>query len=83
MEVVKNIRKVERTKKLNPAEMKEYRRFTDKLSQLGQGTCPELNYTLLMMSKKINLATVAYLQKVNKVMKMVKSNVYYRRVGYK
>ena len=81
MEVVKNIRKVERTKKLNPAEMKEYRRFTDNLSQLGQGACPELNYTLLMMSKKINLATVAYLQKVNKVMKMVKSNVYYGRVG--
>ena len=53
--------------------MKEYRRFTGKLSWLLQVTHPDLNYMILAMSKKNDLATLTDLQKVNKVLKKVKS----------
>ena len=64
--------------------MKEYRILTGKLSWLAQGTHLNLNYTMLAMSEKNNSASLADIQKVNKVMKKVKSKeieVYYRRVG--
>ena len=84
MEEVKSIIKGERTKKLNCAEMMEYRRFTGKLNWLDLGTHTDLNYTMLEMSKKNNSAILANIQKVTKVMKKVKSKeseVFYRRVG--
>ena len=50
-EAVTNIGKGGRTEKLNHAEMKEYRKFAGKLSWLAQGNHPDLNYTMLAMSK--------------------------------
>ena len=53
MEEVKSIIKGERTKKLNYAEMMEYRRFTGKLNWLDVGAHMDLNYTMLEMSRRI------------------------------
>ena len=72
MEEVINIRKGGRTEKFNCVEMKEYRRFTGKLSWLAQGTHPDINYIMLVMQNKNNSATLADFQKVNKVLKKVK-----------
>ena len=49
--------------------MKKYRKFTRKLNWLTQGTHPDLNFIMMMMSKKNNLATLADLHKVNEVLK--------------
>ena len=53
--------------------MKEYRKFTGKLSWLTMGTRPDLSYTVYRMSQKNNLVTIADLHNVNKVLKKVKA----------
>ena len=66
--------------------MKEYRKFTGKLSWLTQGTRPDLSFTALTISKKNNSATIADLHKMNKVLKKVLSKeneMYYIVIGKK
>ena len=52
MEEIKSTIKGERTKKLNCAEMMEYRRFTGKLNWLDVGAHMDLNYTMLEMFRR-------------------------------
>ena len=56
---IKEIRKANRTEKLTKAELKEYRKYTGKLSWLAQGTRPDLSYSVLDLSKKNNSATIS------------------------
>ena len=61
------IRKADRNERLTKLEMKEYRKFTGKLSRLTQGTRPHLSFMVLTISKKNNSAMIGDLHKVNKV----------------
>ena len=59
--------KCDRNDNLQKTETKEYRKFAGKVSWLAQGTCPDFNFTMLMISKRNNFATLVYLNKVKKV----------------
>ena len=72
VEPVENIRKVQRNEELTEIELKEYRKYSGKLSWLSQSTRPDLSYTALQMAKKNNSATIADLRNVNKVIEKVK-----------
>ena len=80
---ISDIRKADRNERLTKLEMKEYRKFTGKLSWLAAGTQPDLSYTVLKMLQKNISATIAYLHNCNKVLKKVRgqrSEYFYRRV---
>ena len=66
--------------------MKEYRKYTGKISWLAQGTRPDLSYSALQLAKKNNSATIADLRNVNKVVEKIKkedNKVVYSKVGEK
>merc|ERR1712240_808640 len=52
VEEIKEIRKSYRAEKLTRTELKEYRKYTGKISWLSQGTRPNLSYYALMLAKK-------------------------------
>ena len=84
VEEIKEIRKADRTEKLTKAELKEYRKYTGRISWLSQGTRPDLSYSALMLAKKNNSATIADLRNVNKIVGKIKkeeNKVVYGRVG--
>merc|ERR1711955_149776 len=86
VEEIKEIRKADRAEKLTRAELKEYRKYTGKISWLSQGTRPDLSYSALMLAKKNNSATISDLRNVNKIVEKVKkeeNRVVYGRVGDK
>ena len=86
VEEIKEIRKADRTERLTKAELKEYRKYTGKISWLSQGTRPDLSYSALMLAKKNNSATIADLRNVNKIVGKIKreeNKVVYGRVGDK
>ena len=72
VEEIKEIRKADRAEKLTKAELKEYRKYTGKISWLSQGTRPDLSYSALMLAKNNNSATISDLRNVNKIVKKVK-----------
>ena len=49
----KEIRKVDRNEKLTKLELKEYRKYTEKISWLSQGTRPDLSYSALQWQRRI------------------------------
>merc|ERR1712115_144449 len=59
------IRKANRNEKLTNAELKEYRKYTGKISWLAQGTRPDLSYSTLNLAKKNNNAVISDLRNVN------------------
>ena len=83
---IREIRKADRTEKLTRAELKEYRKYTGRISWLSQGTRPDLSYSALMLAKKNNSATIADLRNVNKIVEKIKkeeNKVVYSRVADK
>ena len=71
---------------LTMLELRQYRRFTGKLSWLIQGTHPDLSYTTLAMLKKIDMVTITDLHNINRVIEKVEmkeSQVCYGYVGRK
>merc|ERR1711881_837522 len=83
---IKEIRKASRTEKLTKAELKEYRKYTGKLSWLAQGTRPDLSYSALDLAKKNNNAVISDLRNVNRIVEKVKkeeNKVVYGRIGDK
>ena len=68
----KEIRKADRADRLTKIELKEYRKYTGKISWLLQGTRPYLSYSALQLTKKNNSATISDLRNVNKVVQKVK-----------
>ena len=86
VEKIKEIWKADRAERLTKAELKEYRKYTGKISWLSQGTRPDLSYSALMLAKKNNSATISDLRSVNKIVEKVKkeeNKVVYGRVGDK
>ena len=63
VEEIKEIRKADRAEKLTKTELKEYRKYTGKISWLSQGTRPDLSYSALML---------ADLRNVNKIVGKIK-----------
>merc|ERR1712121_611365 len=81
---IKEIRKANRDEKLTNAELKEYRKYTGKISWLAQGTRPDLSYSALNLAKKNGSATISDLRNVNKVLEKVKkeeNKVIYGKIG--
>ena len=64
VEEIKEIRKADRAEKLTRTELKEYRKYTGKISWLSQGTRPDLSYSALMLAKKNNSVTISNLRNV-------------------
>merc|ERR1711873_279605 len=86
VEEIKEIRKGDRNEKLTRAELKEYRKYTGKISWLSQGARPDLSYSALMLAKKNNSATISDLRNINKRVGKVKkeeNKVVYGIVGDK
>merc|ERR1712240_757228 len=86
VEEIKELWKADRAEKLTRAELKEYRKYTGKISWLSQGTRPDLSYSALMLAKRKNSATISDLRNVNKIVEKVKkekNRVVYGRVGDK
>ena len=86
VEEIKEIRKADRDEKLTRAELKEYRKYTGKISWLSQGARPDLSYSALMLAKKNNSATISDLRNINKIVGKVKkeeNKVVYGRIGDK
>ena len=86
VEPITEIRKAERTENLTKLELKEYRKYTGKISWLAQGSRPDLSYSALQLAKKNNSATIADLRNVNKIVEKVKkeeNKVAYGKVGEK
>ena len=52
-------------------ELKEYRKYTGKISWLTQGSRPDLSYSALMLAKRNNSATIADLRNVNKIVERI------------
>ena len=52
---IQDIRKANGTEPLTKAELKEYRKYTGKLSWLAQGTRPDLSYSAIYHPRKIIL----------------------------
>merc|ERR1712240_149792 len=83
---IKEIRKADRNEKLITAELKEYRKYTGKISWLSQGTRPDLSYSSLNLAKKNNSAVISDLRNVNRIVEKVKreeNKVVYGRIGDK
>merc|ERR1712002_1134368 len=83
---IEEIRKASRDEKLTKAELKEYRKYTGKISWLAQGTRPDLSYSALNLAKKNNCAQIADLRNVNRIVEKVKkeeNKIIYGRVGEK
>ena len=78
MEDIKEIRKVDRADKLTKTELKEYRKYTGKISWLLQGTRPDLSYSALMLAKKNNSATISDLRSVNKIVEKLEKRKIWR-----
>merc|ERR1711989_26080 len=79
-----DIRKANGTEPLTKAELKEYRKYTGKLSWLAQGTRPDLSYSALYLSKKNNSATISDLRNINRIVEKVKkeeNRIFYRKIG--
>ena len=86
VEPIEEIRKADRNEKLTKLELKEYRKYTGKISWLSQGTRPDLSYSEIQFAKKNNSTTIADLRTVNKVVEKVKkeeNKVVYSKVGEK
>ena len=67
-------------------ELKQYTKYTEKLSWLTEGTRPDLSYTALMMSKKNAKIMIVDLDNVSRVLKKVElkeSGVSYECIGKK
>merc|ERR1712112_551590 len=69
---IKEIRKADRNEKLTTAELKEYRKYTEKISWLSQGTRPDLSYSTFNIAKKNNNAVILDLRNVNRIVEKVK-----------
>ena len=67
VEPIVEIRKAERTENLTKLELKEYRKYTGKISWLAQGSRPDLCYSALQLAKRNNSATIGDLRGINKV----------------
>merc|ERR1712177_119746 len=83
---IKEIRKADINEKLTTAELKEYRKYTGKISWLSQGTRPDLSYSTLNLAKKNNNAVISDLRNVNRIVEKVKkeeNKVVYGRIGDK
>merc|ERR1712115_292731 len=81
---IKEIRKADRNKKLTTAELKEYRKYTGKISWLSQGTRPDLSYSTLNLAKKNNNAVISDLRNVNRIVEKVKkeeNKIIYGKIG--
>merc|ERR1712177_55452 len=81
---IKEIRKADRNEKLTTAELKEYRKYTGKISWLSQGTRPDLSYSTLNLAKKNNNAVISDLRNVNRIVEKVKNEenkIIYRKIG--
>merc|ERR1712082_56825 len=81
---IKETRKAKRNEKLTKAELKEYRKYTGKISWLAQGTRPDLSYLSLNLAKKNNNATISDLRNVNRLVDKVKNEenkVLYGKIG--
>merc|ERR1712115_311225 len=81
---IKEIRKADRTEKLTKAELKEYSKYTGKLSWLAQGTRPDLSYSALDLAKKNNIAVISDLRNINRIVEKVKkeeNKIIYRKIG--
>ena len=86
VEEIKEIRKADRNERLTTAELKEYRKYTGKISWLSQGTRPDLSYSALNLAKKNNSAVISDLRNVNRIVEKVKreeNKVVYGRIGDK
>merc|ERR1712112_313719 len=86
VEPIVEIRNANRSEKLTNIELKEYRKYTGKISWLAQGTRPDLSYSSLNLAKKNASATIADLRNVNKIVEKVKkedNKVVYTKVGEK
>ena len=86
VELVNEIRKADRQESLTKVELKEYRKYTGKISWLAQGTRPDLSFSALQLAKKNNSATISDLRKVNKVVEKIRkgeNKVTYGRLGSK
>ena len=66
VEPIEEIRKAERKEKFTKFELKEYRKYTAKISWLAKGTRPDLSYSALKLAEKNNCATIEDLSYVNK-----------------
>ena len=69
IELVTEIRKVNKQTELTGLEMKQLRKVTGKVSWEGSNTRPDVEYTALMMSKHNKRATIADLIDTNRVTK--------------
>merc|ERR1712002_697760 len=69
---IDEIRKADGKEELTKPELKEYRKYTGKISWLAQGTRPDLSYSALNLAKKNNCATIADLRNVNRIVEKVK-----------
>merc|ERR1712082_363171 len=81
---IKEIRKTNRNEKLTKAKLKEYRKYTGKISWLAQGTRPDLSYSSLKLAKKNNNVTISDLRNVNRLVDKVKNEenkVIYGKIG--
>ena len=86
VEEIKEIRKADRNERLTTAELKEYRKYTGKISWLSQGTRPDLSYSALNLAKKNNNAVISDLRNVNRIVEKIKkeeNKVVYGRIGDK
>ena len=86
LESVAEIRRADKEEKLTKLELKEYRKFTGKISWLAQGARPDLSFTALKLAKKNNSATIGDLRGINKVIEKVKKHenrVTYGEIGVK
>merc|ERR1712121_245794 len=84
VEPIVEIRKADRSEKLTHGELKEYRKYTGKISWLAQGTRPDLSYSALNLAKKNNNATISDLRNVNRLVDKVKNEenkVIYGKIG--
>ena len=81
---ITEIRKANRNEKLTKPELKEYRKYTGKISWLAQGTRPDLSYSALNLAKRNNIATISDLRNVNRLVEKVKNEenkVIYGKLG--
>merc|ERR1712002_1143013 len=81
---IEEIRKASRDEKLTNAELKEYRKYTGKISWLAQGNRPDLSYSTLNLVKKNNNAAISDLRNVNRIVEKVKNEenkIIYGKIG--
>ena len=84
VELIEEIRKEDTNERLIKLELKEYRKYTGKISWLAQGTRPDLSYSALQLAKRNNSVTFADLRNVNKIVEKIKkeeNKVVYGKVG--